>query len=277
MRRLAPALLALALLTACGAGGSADSATSSAGDKAAVPAVAGEGSQVGDVGNTAKGTPAKQVTVTRAVTRTAALTVEVDDVTVAADRATTVATARGGHVQADNRDSGRASLVLRVPTEDVTTTLTALAKLGDEQSREVSEQDVTEQQVDLASRLATQRASVARVRALLDRAQSLSDITSLESELTRREADLESLQNRSAALADQVELATVNVVLVEGTTTQAAGSHGFLDGLRGGWDALKASARVVAVVLGAALPFVPLLLLALLVARVLRRRTAAAS
>lgn len=44
--------------------------------------------------------------------------------------------------------------------------------------------DVTEQLVDVESRIATQRASVERIRALLARAASVSEITSVESELT---------------------------------------------------------------------------------------------
>ena len=262
MRRTALAALALVTLAGCGSGGgSADKASATS---AGAPAVQGV-------------KQAAPLSVTRAVTRTGGIAVEVRDVTAAADAATTIATGRGGHVQGDTRRGGHASLVLRVPTADVPATLDALAALGDEQSRDVSEEDVTEQKVDLASRLATQRASVARVRALLDRAQSLTDITALEAELTRREADLESLQNRSAALADQVDLATVDVTLTKASATQAAASHGFGDGLRGGWHALLGTLRVSGVVLGALLPFALLLLLALALVRVLRRRTAAAS
>lgn len=266
MRRTALAALALLALAGCGSGATSGDSASKAAAPASGRAPAVEGVKQND-----------QVSVTRAVVRTGGIAVEVKDVADAADRAATIATRRGGHVEDDSRQGGRASMVLRVPTEDVPATLDALGALGHERSRDVSEQDVTEQKVDLASRLATQRTSVARVRKLLERAQSLSDITALEAELTRREADLESLQNRSAALADQVDLATLNVSLVEQAEVRAAAAHGFGDGLRGGWHALQATLRVAGVVLGALLPFAPLVLLALVVVRLVRRRTAAAS
>jgi hypothetical protein len=201
--------------------------------------------------------------------------VQVKDSRSAADSAAALATRLQGRVDSDERSQagkGSATLVLRVPPAAVERTLTGLAKLGEETDRSLSDKDVTSETVDVASRVATQKASVARVRALLSRAESLTDITRIEGELTRREADLESLQNRQKALAGQVDLASVTVTLSGSEAPAGPAQHaGFTDGLSGGWTAMVGTARVVAVVAGALLPWSWLLVL-FLAARVAWRR-----
>ena len=254
MRRVAliPVLL-LPLLTACSA--------------AANHATSGGASRAAPLAAPAKAQAVSAPSLDRAVVRTARISVQVKDTRTAADRAVALASAEQGRVDSDQRiaaGDGQATLVLRVPPATVESTLSALGKLGKETDRAVSDQDVTSESVDVASRLATQRASVARVRALLARAQSLTDITRIEGELTSREAGLESLQNRQKALAGQIDLASVTVTLSGAAVATGPVQHaGFTDGLSGGWTALKGTARVLAVVGGALLPWSWLLALVL--------------
>ena len=202
----------------------------------------------------------------QALILTGELVLRVEDVSAAADEAARTATAAGGHVEAEERsrgtDDGSAVVVLRVPPRAFDATLARLAELGEELSRRRGTQDVTEEVVDLDTRIASQRASVARVRALLDRANTIGEIVQVEAELTRRTADLESLEARLAVLAEQVEHATITLRLEgeDGITSLAGGPLGFRDGLDAGWAALVAFGRAVGVTAGALLPFTPLLL-----------------
>jgi len=257
-------------LSACSGGGGSDetSGATAAGDSAGsdseemAPAPATDG-EVAD-GEVA-GVALLQTSQGASLIRTGELEVVVDDVRAAADDAARVVAASGGLLEAEERtDDGSyavATLRLRVPPGAFDATVGRLAELGEERSRRLGSDDVTEQVVDLESRLATQQASVARVRALLSEAEDLGEVVLVEAELTKRTADLESLEARLAALTARVDLSTITLRLVaEDAPPAAAGAPGFRDGLRGGWEALLAVVRVAGATVGALLPFLPLLL-----------------
>ncbi|MFG3380168.1 DUF4349 domain-containing protein [Streptomyces sp. NPDC047999] len=194
--------------------------------------------------------------------RTAVLEVEVADAAEALVGARAAAEGAGGRVESESTerlDDSRVTsrIVLRVPQERYEAVLDRLSGAGRLLSRQVEVEDVTDQVVDVDSRVATQRASVQRVRELMDRATRLSDVVSLEGELSRRQAELESLLARQKALGDRTSMATVTLELTEAGPSggQGDGGPGFLDALGGGWRALVAAAHWGAVVVGAVLPF----------------------
>jgi Domain of unknown function (DUF4349) len=198
----------------------------------------------------------------RELARTAKLALTAPDVAAAVGKARQIATGLGGYTGAEDSTPGSATLTLAVPVAKLDAAVAQFAAVGTVTSREESTQDVTEQSVDLASRLATQRASVARMRDLLAKANSVSDIASIESELTTREADLESLQNRGDALAGSVAMSTVTLSFLTPATPPAPAPEsggGFIGGLSDGWDAFGGFASGAFRVLGAMAPFLVLL------------------
>jgi hypothetical protein len=202
------------------------------------------------------------------VIRTAALSVRVEDPVRGLATARSAAEAAGGHVadesvereSVEGKGEGRMSarIVLRVPQDRFGGVLAELEKGGKLLSRKVDAKDVTDQVVDVQSRIATQRASVARVRELMDRAERLSDVVTLEGELSKRQAELESLLAQQSALKDRTALSTITLELFE-PESGAAGAPddgpGIVDALGGGWDALTSTIRWAGVVLAAVLPF----------------------
>jgi hypothetical protein len=269
---LVGAVVAIAGLTACSAG--ADNATSSGGAPAGPVAEKGgdPGGAQGDAAVAPGAAPPAQTDGNQAPTKvrvaersliyTGSITIRVEKVVDAADRAITIATGLGGVVGADRRslDDGRseATLVLRVPADKFTAALNELSRqLGDEEARSIQTEDVTEAMIDLDTRLATQRASVERVRALLARARTIGEVVSIEGELTRREADLASLEQRKERLADQVALSTITVNLrgPEAPGEQPKDERGFIAGLKAGWNGFLASVQVVLTVAGWLLPW----------------------
>jgi hypothetical protein len=265
---LVGAVIAIAGLTACGradnassggapAPGVAPAAEKPAGDFAGEGDAAVAPEQAG--GNQA---PTKVRVAERSLIYTGSITIRVDNVVDAADRAITIAAGLGGVVGADRRslDDGRseAALVLRVPADKFAAALNELSRqLGEEESRSIQTEDVTEAMIDLDTRLATQRASVERVRALLARARTIGEVVSVEGELTRREAELASLEQRKERLADQVALSTITVNLrgPEAPGEQPKDETGFIAGLKAGWDGFLTSVQVVLTVAGWLLPW----------------------
>ncbi|MEU0166176.1 DUF4349 domain-containing protein [Streptomyces iakyrus] len=284
VRRPAPALAALLLaaalaLTGCSAGDDASGGSSSAADKGAdSKGVSGEAAP-GGTGSGAKAAAPPKLAASHII-RTASLTVQVKDVPKALDQARTGVENAGGYVgdETTTRDAEgheRTRVVLRVPAEKYDGVLAELEGSGKLLDRSSKAEDVTDQVVDVESRIKTQRASVARIRELMDQAGKLSDVVTLEGELSTRQADLESLLARQKSLKDRTSLATITLSLSETPVKKAAEDDdpGFVDALAGGWNAFVTMLRWLAVAIGAVLPFAAVAaLIVLLWLRVVRPR-----
>ncbi|MFG2465751.1 DUF4349 domain-containing protein [Streptomyces canus] len=262
-RALAGLLLAAGLaLTGCsgGADSSSDGGSALSDNKAAQSQAEGAaGAEAGAGGKQA--TTAPQPSVNHII-RTATLTVQVKNVPKALAAARTTTENAGGFVgkESTSRDEeGReqTEVVLRIPVEKYDEVLADLEGAGKLLERTANAQDVTDQVVDVASRIATQRASVARIRELMDKATKLSDVVTLEGELSTRQADLESLLARQASLKDRASLATITLSLSESPVAKAEKDDdpGVVDALAGGWDAFVTMLRWVVVAVAAVLPF----------------------
>lgn len=285
-RALAGLLLATALaLTACSAdGGGADSSSAAkggSGEAARQQVGAGAAADAGDSeGGTGGGATRSPDLPASHVIRTASLTVRVKDVPEALDAARTTTENAGGFVgqettTRDGEGRERTRVTLRVPTDTYEKVLNDLEGTGELIEREAKAEDVTDQVVDVQSRITSQRASVARIRELMDRATRLSDVVTLEGELSSRQADLEALLARQASLKDRTSLATIRLSLTETPVKKADKDEdpGFLDALAGGWNAFVTMFRWIALALGALLPFLlGAALLVLLWVRVVRPR-----
>jgi hypothetical protein len=115
------------------------------------------------------------------------------------------------------------------------------------------------------------------VRGFLDRATNVIEISSFESELLRRETDLEQLRAQKRALDGRIDLATIVLtvqppVVVAAHEVETSELPGFLDGLGAGWRAFVGALTVLLVVLGAVLPFLPVVAVAIGAVWWLRRR-----
>jgi hypothetical protein len=269
---LAGSVLLVGLVAAgcgAGAGDSADKSASSGsglsrGGAAAAPEKApdqavDQATAKGEA--TAKDSPDLSVDQ-RSIIYRGSMSVRVKNVTDAASQATAIARTAGGFIGSDNRnrDSGSdtATMELRVPADKFAVVVGQLSKLGTEESRQISTEDVTEQTVDLDARISVQQARVDSARKLLASAKSLSDLVMLEKEVATRESDLASLQAKKRHLADLVALSTISVTLLNEQAPPPKPKQekqGFAGGLAAGWHALLASLRVVLTVLGAVLPW----------------------
>ncbi len=254
-------VLALAGCSATDSGGESAAMPMSADGKQAAPNQ-GAPSQEGPGGTGKAGAnktpaPAGQPGITdRKLVRTASLELTTPNVADLISQVRVITQGAAGYTGQESTQEKRATINVVVPSERLDGVLDQLGKLGKQVRREVTATDVTEQLVDVDSRLATQKASVERIRALLARATSVSEITSVESELTSREAELESLQKRRENLAGSVAMSTISVQIKAETVAAAEESRGgFFGGLTDGWDAFLTFGGGLLTVIGAMAPF----------------------
>ena len=151
--------------------------------------------------------------------------------------------------------AGAATLVVRVPSDQVSATVAALRDLGEVGPVTISSDDVTGSTQDLDARIDALSTSVTRPEALIAGDSTTADLITAEQALTDRQAALEQLRAERARLAEQVSLSTVRVSLST-EAAPAAGRGGFLGGLSAGWHGLVSAAGAGAVALGVLLPWV---------------------
>lgn len=275
MRRLTSALalaLSALLLAGCSVGGaSSDSvvAPEPGMDVADEQYVAGEGGPLqSDTGAIEPGTDTdQQLGSVQSIITTGYLSVTVEAPLASADEAAGIATGLGGRV--DNRSespaneyqSERATLTLRIPSDRYDDAVEALRDLGDTTSYQTDSADVTQQRTDLAARVDVLEASVERLTTLLGQAESTADLIAIESELTARQAELDGLTQQLDLLVDQVDYSTLSVDFVTEDLAPANGPDDFWSGVVAGWNGLIAFFGSAVIALGVLLPWVAMLAL----------------
>jgi hypothetical protein len=254
-----------------GCSGSSNQSLGNAAGGGAAPATASD--QAGDNARGSAGqaksgsgsTPARAKLTTRSIVRTATLVVRTKDVQAAANRAAGFVQGGDGYVASqqsatDGVDDARltsVNLVLRVPVDDFDRVARDLRALGKPVADKREATDVTDEVVDVDSRVASQKKSIQRLRTLLGQAKTVGEVMDVETELTNRETELESLQARYKALSSEAALSTIHVTfeVPPGTPATSTGAGGFVAGLAAGWNAFVAVLQALLTALGALIPF----------------------
>jgi Domain of unknown function (DUF4349) len=288
------ALISMAALAGCSGGSASSSAASAPAVGAQEPAgsaaaasgkgVAGTGAGAGQDASAARLAPAGQQLI-----YTAQLTVRARDVDNAVSQATSIATAVGGYVSSENASSdpsqpsqSLATVTLKIPVVVYSTTLSELSGnlLGKRLSLTQQTQDVTQQVADVSSRVASDEAAITQLRALLSRAGSVGDLLSVQNQIDSEESDLEAMLSQQSALNHETAYATVALTIVGPKAAvkpkpKPAPPPGLVNGLAGGWHALRVAVSWLLAIIGAIAPFAAVVAVAGLAALWVRRRFAA--
>jgi cell division septum initiation protein DivIVA len=230
MNRSRPITVVLVLLVLlAGCGGSAGSAQGGGGDAATVAeanveerAADADGGDGGDGGG-ASARSDGSLAAGRSIIRTGEVRLRVDDFEAARANLTAAVEARGGYVSDSTKDvndrgedswtAGR--LVLRVPAENFSGTMTAVESEGRVLGSSTSTQDVTEQVVDLQARLENLRAERERLRELYQRANDTEDVLAVERRLSEVQTEIERTEARLQSLERRVAYSTITVEMRE--------------------------------------------------------------
>jgi hypothetical protein len=132
-----------------------------------------------------------------------------------------LAAAHGGYVEkldakAQTGNARELAASLRIPTKQLDGFLADVRKLGRVEEETRSNEEVSDQYVDLQARLKSARATEQRLIELLGtRTGKLQDVLEAERELARVRGEIESMQGQSTILLHRVNYATVQVDLSE--------------------------------------------------------------
>ncbi|MEU6134415.1 DUF4349 domain-containing protein [Nocardioides sp. NPDC047086] len=276
-------IVSIFALSACGgSGGSNDSSADSGSVESLADTSAGKAAPEVAAEDADAATP-KQAVTKASIISTGSVALSAKDVGKTRTQVQHVSDKYAGQVTeqqtSDSDEDGaeeglsHARMVLRIPSKSFADAMADLEDTATLVDSSTTSTDVTTEVVDTEVRVKNARTSIERIRTLLARAEAIGDVIAIESELARREADLNSLLAQQAALEDQTSLSTITVDIDRaGPGGSSDDDPGFLAGLSAGWDALGDSARVLAVALGAVIPWVPVVLLVGLAVWVLVRR-----
>ena len=153
--------------------------------------------------------------------RTANCRMEVEDIQQKVNHVEELLAQKAGYVaNLEWRNYGyqeEAQLNLRIPAEHFNWLLDTIANLAVEVNfQEISTQDVTEEYVDLQSRLKTKKAVRDRYEEILrTKAKTVEDILRTEEQLRRLQEEIEAKEGRVRYLSQRAELSTISLQLYE--------------------------------------------------------------
>ncbi len=130
---------------------------------------------------------------------------------------------------------------IRVPADQFDILITRLEVLAKKiESKNINTEDVTEQFIDVETRLKTKKELEERYREILKQAKTIEDIVSIESEIATVRSEIESMEGRLNYLKNQVSFSTLNITYYETIGTDFGFASKFIQSLKGGWDNLLA-------------------------------------
>jgi hypothetical protein len=126
----------------------------------------------------------------------------------------------------DSHGSKRGYLEVRVPQLRFDEFFAGINNLGKLKNSHIYTQDVTEEYIDVKSRLNVMRTKEERLLDILNQSGELSDVLAVENELANTRAQLESLEGRLRYLSNQTEFSTLNLTIeqVVASTKQVSAS-----------------------------------------------------
>lgn len=105
------------------------------------------------------------------------------------------------------------SLTVRVPADNFNELIDAVADhAGHFEEKNINQQDITEQYIDIAARLKNKQALEARYLELLKKANTVEELIDVERELANARAEIESMQGQLEHMDKRVDYSTLTII-----------------------------------------------------------------
>lgn len=188
----------------------------------------------------------------RMIVRTATLKVVAADTQKAVEAITRSIEAGGGHVAGSNiwREGEllRATLTLRVPSAQLTSALSSIRAVAKRVENEtISSEDVSQEYVDLGSRLRNLEATEVELRELLksvrERSRKAADVLEVHQQLTAIRAQIEQIKGRMRYLAQTSSMSTISLEILPDAIAQPV--------VQPGWQPLVVAKNASRALIGA--------------------------
>jgi len=126
----------------------------------------------------------------------------------------------GGYIGNENFNSydreSSYNLVIRVPAVNFDRMITGIEQsTGEVLYKEINARDVTEEFIDLETRLANKRKFIDRYGEMLKKASTVKDMLEIEENIRKIEEEIESTEGRLRYLTDQVAFSRLNLTLTQ--------------------------------------------------------------
>lgn len=293
-KRIAAALtlvLALSLLTGCGAGSASDKSAAYATADTVVESASGSASyqvaaqyDAADARSASTDTGASVLPENRKWIITMNLSAETDDLDSALDAVNRQISALNGYVESQDITNSSASssrrrsayLCVRIPAEQADAFVQEVSSFTNVVSQSRNVQDVTLSYTDTEGRIAALETEKDRLMELMEQAETMSDLLEIEERLTEVRYQLENYSSTKRLYDNQIDYATVSLSITEVQRYTPVEETGFwskiVSGLRESITDLGSALVNLAVWVIVKLPYLILAGLAVLVVTVVIRR-----
>lgn len=202
---------------------------------------------------------------TRKLIRNANIRVDTKNFTSFCDSVEKKAGELGGYVECSDSSEGyggnrNATIVLRIPADNLDALLSHVSDNATVRFRSTEVQDVTENYIDIESRLNALRTEQTALLALLEKADSLSEILEIQGRLSEVRGSLESLEGQLKSLDSQIAYSKVTLDVSEVEHVSDTGDSSFFSLVRAGLSenlySIGRSMRSGAIAVLAGLPYI---------------------
>lgn len=131
------------------------------------------------------------------------------------------------------------TLTLRIPAENFEKLLTEITTAAQKvDNQDIKALDVTEEFIDVESRIQTKKELENRYKALLSKANKVEEILAIEKEIEALRSDIESYEGRLNYLKSSIAYSTLTAVFYEKQTATTTFGSEFSTAIGEGWDNL---------------------------------------
>ena len=146
------------------------------------------------------------------------LTIKTNDITTSKKNIDDILRKLNGYYETENLENNDNSinynLKVRIPAENFEKFVLDLERGKEEiKNKSIQTRDVTEEYVDIESRLINKREYLKRYKELLSKASTVKDILAIEEEIRKIQEEIESKEGRLNYLKDQVAFSTLDINL----------------------------------------------------------------